>query len=247
MKDKKDKLTRQAYIDQQLSVEEVIVFEDGLSRTDKIEIEADKQFEQALLAKLAENAECPDELWDDIRSRIAFQSSSWFTLFRLKALHMQFVAVAAVFFAVIIAAALVLIPLRNDPQEIPSVLFSDDLAEFSRPASILGNFENIRNSLLENGFTIDFSKPSNGGVHKIKPLGLRYVNINGKNIAQLYFSCCARPVTVFIGQKGVDQISDHLQVENSFETLFEAHREMDNHHLFIIGPHPPTDILDLFS
>ena len=247
MKVKKDELTRQAYIDEQLSVEEIIAFEQGLSRTGKIEIEKEKQFEQALVAKLADDVECPEELWNGIRARIALQSNSWFTILHFKMLRIKFFAAAALFMAIIAAAALVIIPIRYDQLEKPSVLFSDNLTEFSRPAMLVGNYENVRNSLLKNGFTLDFNKPPNESIHKIELLGLRYLTIDRKNVAQLYFSCCARPVTVFIERKGVNWIHNDLQVENSYKTLFKANHELDNHHIFILGPHPPSDILGLFS
>ena len=246
MKDKKSDFIRQAYMDEQLSIEEVIAFENGLSRDDKVEIEKEKQFENALVAALAEDADCSDEAWDDVKARLMLQSNSWFRLLRFKGFRTRFFAMAAAIVVFLTVAALIFRPSANVQQNELSVLLSEDLEEFSQPASVQGNFDRIRASLFENGFHVNLNKPQNKNGHKVEVLGVRYIAINNEDIAQLYFSCCLKPVTVFVSRKGSKQPSDHLQVKNSFKTLYKATSETDDHQLFIMGAHPPNDFIDLF-
>ena len=248
MKDKTNELTRQAYSDEQLSVEEVISFEQSLSRTDKIEIEKEKQFENSLVAMLAENTECPDAVWKELKTRIGLQSNSPPQgRLRVDGLRREILTIAALLIAMMIATALIVVPIRNHSKNEFPVLFSDDLPTFSQSATLQGDYDRVSRSLLENGFSINFDKPHSGGAHKVELLGVRYLTINKENVAQLYFSCCRKPATVLVSRKGSKPVNKYLRVENSFKTMYSVSKELRKHHLFLMGIHPPNDILDLFS
>ena len=276
MKDKSRKLNRQAYMDEQLSVEEVIEFEKGLNRGDKVEIEDEKKFEDTLISFLAKDAECPDELWNEVKARVALHSNSWLSIVRYKFFKTRFFKIAAVFIALITLGMIVTLstkipltslvlenrnfqetnfnqlkevneqPIRLATNKIP-VKFSDNLSEFSRPKIIEGDFGEIRTNLINHGFDIGLNQPKPDGKHTIELLGLRYITIDDEEIAQLYFSCCTKPVTVLLSRNSHGDADNFLQVENSFRTLYNARSKVGDHQIFILGPHPPTHILDLFT
>ncbi|HAR67944.1 MAG TPA: hypothetical protein DCR55_17315, partial [Lentisphaeria bacterium] len=64
-------LLRQAYMDGELSVEEIIRFESERSEEEFRALQAEQAFESVLIEKLEADCACPDELWQDIQNRIA--------------------------------------------------------------------------------------------------------------------------------------------------------------------------------
>ena len=247
MNDKKKELIRQAYMDEQLSVEEVIDFEGELCRSEKVEIEKDKQFERSLFSFLANDAECPDAVWQEVRDRIEIQSTSWFTGIRQKIFNLRLAAAVALLIFLIAAFVIRVGPTSNVTQAKHPVLFSGNLHEFSKPATLRGDPESIRQSLFDNGFYVSFGQPEKSADHSVEFLGMRYITMNNETVAQLYFSCCLRPVTVLISRNKQDFAEHYLQIENSFKTMFNASKKTDNYRIFIMGPHPPRHILDLFT
>lgn len=245
--DKTEELIRQAYMDDQLSVEEVIDFEGKLCRSDKIAIAKDKHFEDSLKLFLARESECPDSVWNEVKIRIVLQSNSWFNRVRFKIVSFRFAAAAGLVIALIGTIATRTGPVLNTTQDKFPIEFSDSLPHFSQPATIRGNHETIRDNLFDNGFHINFEKPKENSHHSIELLGLRYIRVNDETVAQIYFSCCLRPVTVLLSRNPRLLPENNIQIENSFKTMFHVSKETESYRIFIVGPHPPTYILDLFT
>ncbi len=246
MSDDNHILLRQAYMDNQLSLSEITDFEESLDPNAGREIEQDKQFEAALVANLGD-VRCPDALWDEICTHLSTQSNrrGWF----LVVLRAHWRQVAACIAVIAGCAGMWMIRSVGDSRDAPpiSLAFSTDLHEFSRDAEIPGDYDKVRGSLIANNLHVKLSPPVPGGHHAIRLLGVRFHVVDGSAVAQLYFSCCGEPISAFVCDRRTDVLGDRIGLPKGGGKLYSVTHEIDNYRIYVAGPHPPADILDLFS
>ena len=247
MKIENDNLMRQAYQDGQLSVEQVIEYEQQLSSEDKVEIAEEQRFEAAITERLKKDTQCPDMLWQDLKSRLDSKSTKVFQLSNMRWDFLRPVMIAAVACLALIGGGSYFVRLFDFGEEKIAIQFNDDLSEFAQATEIPGDYEKIRSSLTQNGFHIHLNRPDPDADHHVELLGVRYHNIDGEKLAQVYLSCCKRPMAVFLAEKNTKVLPSRLQIMNKEKKMYSIQDEIDNFRLFIVGPHPPDDVLDLFS
>ena len=237
-------MMRQAYIDNQLSVEETIRLEGELSAADRAELEAEANFQRCLSSQLALGDDCPQQLWHDIQRRMFEKSND-----RQPSLSptgiipwTRLLAMAACIGFICVVALLVNLPVAGE-SNIP--IFSDETVAFDVP----GDYPKVVNALTANGFLINIDRPVPGQHHTIDLNGMRFHKIDGRTVAELSFSCCGMPVEVLVEAK--DGAPSALGKWTSAEltgTWFSAHREIDNkYRMIVISPHLPDQVLRLFS
>ncbi len=242
----KDELRIQAYLDNQLPVEEVIKIEERLTVADKVRLENEREFEAALVAKFMEDADCPETLWDEtklgLRSRIDLNSRRKFR----KLLSSRWLAAAAI---VVVAAAFLsfVSPESNNDTPAVEILFTQEFNDIRKFLEVPGDLKKVHQSLAANELPIAIKAPDVNGKHDIQLLGMRYHETAGQKIAQLYFSCCGKPLMVFLSKDSVNSIADYVHIVYDSETMYSVNNVIDNYRVLIIGPHSPADVLGLFS
>lgn len=240
-----DLLIRQAYIDEQLPVEEVIAFEAKLSREDKAALEAERRFETALADRLKAAAPCPDELWARVKGQI--QSPAPQTLPPARRFWPRFAKPLAWAAIVVLNLGLAAALLNRVAGRTPELelAFNDDLQAFAETADIPGDIEKMYACLAASRLHVALAPPS-PQQHPITPLGMRLQELGGEQVAQLFFSCCNRPMAVFVGRKEAFDLRN-IPTRGLPGNVFVATREIDNYRIIVVGPHAPGEILDLFS
>ena len=253
MSTKTQTLRRQAYVDDQLSVDEVVAFQEELSAADKKLLEQEREFERAFADRL-QNEDvpgCPDALWGDLKSRVLRGETEIEAdepvaeapkPMRLTWLW-QVVAVAAM----IVLAATLLNRVDNvGSGDLIVLKQSNDLKEFAALADVSGDVSVIREALNDSGFAgVDLMAPDEEAHHKIEFFGMRTEMINGKKAARLYIACCGRPTTAIITFD-----SEGLQFDESTinGTAYKASKLLGNgSRVTLISPHPVKEVLDLFG
>lgn len=217
-------LTRQAYMDGELSVEEVIAFEASCSDAERREIAAEQAFERVFVERVSQDS-CPDALWMDVRSRITRESRGrgW----RLWPM---------------LAAALLALGGAIWMQAQPKDLHDCCIGEH-----VPGDFAKVRSSLTQKGFHINLSEPDPDGHHPIKLQGLSYYKVNGELVAELKFSCCHKDVKVYVSSLSPERMASLLQPKDSEGRVYSIHERIDSYEVHAFGQHLPDDVLNLFS
>jgi hypothetical protein len=229
-------LTRQAYMDGELSVEEVIAFEGSSSDAERRAVAAEHAFEKAFVERVSQDT-CPDAVWDDLRARIARESrgrSGW----RLWPM---------------LAAALLTIGgvtwLYGQMKPVESLVadLSTDLESFSAGVDVPGDLEKVRSSLTANGFHIKLDAPDPTAHHAVTLLGVAYYDVDGVRVAALKFSCCNQPVSVFVSSMPSEHLAKLLQTKAKASRIYNVHERIDSFEVHAVSKHPPDDVLNLFS
>jgi hypothetical protein len=231
-------LTRQAYMDGELSVEEVIAFEASCNDAERREVAAEQAFERAFVERVSQDT-CPDALWDDLRSRIARESRGPTLGWRL--------------WPILAAAALLTISglawMQSKKEVAPSLVadLSKDLHEYCAGVAVPGDFEKVRSSLTANGFHIKLSAPDPEAHHAVSLLGVSYHDVEGSRVAELKFSCCQQPVSVFVSDMPAERLAELLQAKDNENRVYNVHEKIDTYQVHAVSTHLPDDVLNLFS
>ncbi len=251
MKIEDNKLMKQAYLDNQLPIEQIIDFEQNLSSEGRADIAREQQFETAFAKKIMDDIQCPDEFWENLKSRIQIQptvsSENVQIIDRTIRLWPTIAAAAAVILIAALSVSLFINANISGTTEKVSVSFMEDLNEFAQSSEIPGDYEKARSSLTQHGFHLKFKQPNPEIHHQVELLGVRFHKVNGNDIAQIYLSCCKRPMSVFLTDKSAGNLSNHVQINSQPGKMFSVSNVIDKYHLYIVGPHPTSDVLDLFS
>jgi hypothetical protein len=237
-------MMRQAYIDNQLSVEETIRLEGELSATDRAELEAEANFQRCLSSQLALGDNCPQQLWHDIQQRMFEESNDRQPILSPTGIipWTRLLAMAACIGFIYVVALLVNLPVAGKSN---ISIFPDETVAFDVP----GDSQKVVNTLTANGFFFNLDRPVPGQHHTIDLNGMRFHKIDGRTVTELSFSCCGMPVEVVVEAKnGAPSVLGKWTSAELPGTWFSAHREIDNkYRMIVIGPHLPDQVLRLFS
>ena len=200
-------LRRQAFIDGQLSVEEVIAFQEDQSAEEKALLDQEIAFEKAFAKTVgaSEGPSCPDALWEDLQNRILRedthettpQESAPATPAPRRFWGLQALMAAAA----IIIAATVVNRYANDRTSdvVVASMLDNNLDKFVANAEIKGDVTVIRKALAETAFAdVDLLSPDPDAHHNVEFLGMSHETVNGKPAVRLYVSCCNRPASIIL-------------------------------------------------
>lgn len=218
-------LRRQAYMDGELPVDEIIRFEAECTDPERAEMEAERAFESALVEQLQPEAECPDQLWIDLQQRMRTRK-------RRPSIMIRFGLAAAACLAIALAI------LQHHSISVP--LEQPQTADLAVP----GSWEKVRSSLTANDFHVSLSPPEAEDHHPISLVGLRYHDVGGDQIAEVRFTCCGHPVSVFLSHSQEIDLVGSLKLP---EKTYRFSQPLDGYQLLAVGRHAPSEILNLFS
>jgi hypothetical protein len=234
-------LTRQAYMDGELSVEEIIAFETNCSALERREIAAEQGFEKAFVERVSQDR-CPVALWNDVRARIARES-------RGASLGWRRVWPMLAAAALLTIGGTLWLQGKSSKNTAPSLVeaLSGDLHHYCEGVAVPGDIEKVRSSLTENGFHIKLSNPDPETNHTITLLGVSYHDVEGGRVAELKFSCCEQPVSVFVSNMPAERLAELLQTNDKAHRVYNVHERIDAYEVHAVSKHLPEDVLNLFS
>ncbi len=248
METKERRLTRQAYLDNQLPVEDVIAFEESLKGEERLQVERERAFEEALSQRLREEAPCPVAVWEHLQERMNGKRGRqpWAVPF---ANGWKGLAIAAGI-ALLAAGFFVWNPLGSvdSTEQLKSGALPVSVGQCGGLAEIPGDYVKVVSALTANRIFLNM-KPcdeiSEG--HPIKLLGMRMLNQGDKAVAQVFFECCGQPISVFITPLSNPWAASELPMKDVKGDWFVRQRELDQYRIIGVGTHDPSEVLALFS
>jgi hypothetical protein len=244
MKKQTHDMMRQAYIDNQLSVEEAIRFEGELSPSEQRELQNETQFQKTLARHLAAGDDCPDEVWQKIRRQLRNEDNAVPPVRQLSPWSKLLAAAATI----AIVATIALQFTRNQPHEVAQLPAFVPSEEIDTVVEVPGDYRKVGSALAANGFIVNLREPSKGQHHPIDLLGGRFLHVGDKTVAQIFFSCCQQPVQVLVEINSAQLVLDNWNSDDLSDTWYAAHRVIDRkYRVLAVSPHQPDQVLDLFS
>lgn len=237
-------LTRQAYIDQELSVDQTVALKEALSDEELAELEAESQFESELASRLGADVPCPDEVWHGIRRRLQAEQRSpatWQWVGSVRTVMRLAAAVA------IVAIGLALWTANRSTTDHGVAALPESPAALARLMEIHGDYDKISAALAGHGFYVKVSAPDPEQYHPVELLGLRFQQHNGQEVAEIAFACCGKPVVVYISSKQSGEWAIGSMPRELPERWFMGGREVDTYKIMAVSPHGTEEVLDLFS
>ena len=239
-------LTRQAWVDDQLPLDEVIRLEESLTADERRSLERERAFEKALGEAMRQGPGCPDSLWERVRGELRQSPPETLPVVpfwrRWQRPALAWAAAAAV------AAVLGVVFWPKSPPQLPPFMttqFSANPAIFAADAEVPGNLDKMRASLDSEGIHLAL-QPIPNGHHAITPLGLHMTEYHGEKVAVLYFSCCGQPMMALVSKSGSLDAA-HLPLQQLPPGTQLAMREIDGYRVMVFGPHDTAELMALLG
>ncbi len=196
---------------------------------DRDKAKAEEKFEMAIAKKLNEGSGCPDILWKNLQEKMKTQSASSSSSDESsKKSHLLYLPKSRWISALSMAAAIwfclfVLVPWwENYP-----------LAQKEKKTYQV---------MQTKGIEVEFEKMPSHEHHRIVFLEMKAATESGWT--ELKFSCCNRPVSVFVGKKDLEF---HPQEEQSDKgEPLRVSKNIGEYTLISEGHHTPAEVLDFF-
>lgn len=249
--EKEKNLMRQAYLDEELPVEDVIRFEEVLSEEEHRRIVAEQNLESLIVQKVSQCEPCPDELWQRIKTQIdqkaaQKQQEELPPLRQINSSRYGFLRAAVIF--LVVAFSVVVLQRTTTETSVINVTFPTDLSSFVKNAHVQGGKDEIHKVLEQNGFDINLDSMdalSQLTKHKIESLGISKIDIEGKPAMKILFSCCNQPVVVFVLKKE-HELPHTVKISGSDSKYYQISKRTDKYNVTAISPHNPENLLALF-
>ena len=233
-------LKRQAYLDDQLSVDELIEYETDLADDELKTLQKERQFNDELSKKLKEAPACPSDLWQKLETQMKMdsemnspKSSPVEQTKEPKAFTFDWkmMALAALLLinAVVIYSAFIK---KSAPESltaenilVPKAAFLEqDLQTFASHGDSVSDFNDLIEQLKARNPSLKINIPPEGQHHKINPLAIKKVSISGNEITQLHFECCSKPILVLIVPKDYDfkvprNLKVHIKIVGNYKVI----------------------------
>lgn len=215
-----------AYMDGELSLEMAEKVEKEWSQKQLDHFLKEKEFESCLREKLSESCDCPDELWESVRSKLGNSR-------KRKNLPLM-ITVAS------LAAALIFIfniPVDNVLKSQETV---SELAEISKTGN---SIDDVNKFLRQRGVKLRLLNIPEHQLHTQDLVGANIENIDGEDIPVVYFDCCGSAVKIYLLPKdsSLDQRIQGHDIEVKAQTT------VDNYRLVLVSRHGGINILDSFT
>lgn len=250
MKPQDRPLVRQAYLDDQLPIEEVIALESTLSPREKAALEREAAFHSALAARLRADEPCPDALWERVRRELpapapAPAASRTWTLWPGRRARPWLAAAAAALVVFAGLAAILAGPRLHAHNELDLGL-DRDAAALIAAADIRGDYRQVGAGLAAQGLQVNLAQPPPEASGKIQLLGMRTVHTRAGTFAQVHFTCCGQTMCALIGSKEALDMS-RIPCRCLSGECQMGTKEVGGYRILVVGRHAPAELLKLFS
>ncbi|MCH2175790.1 MAG: hypothetical protein MK193_08680 [Lentisphaeria bacterium] len=255
----------QAYVDEQLSVDQVINLEKRLSKEEIAELEREREYENHISNFINDSGpDCPDDLWAKLKDQMISEieqnedvpvpsigsKQKDIPVVHTPKLNLHDFRVWAIAAMFIINCAFIVafLQYRNTKNDQPQnlIVFNEDMDQFASPAEFKGNFTDVKQYLHNVGLPVNLRTPSPNMHHKIKALGARVVKVQEQRYGEVYMSCCDKPMLVLIGRKDQQFPNEHIDFSNLSFYHIDS-KVIGDLRVWVAGPHKPDGIISLFD
>lgn len=246
---KNREMMRQAYLDGELSVSEVSEFEATLDEAERERLAAEVHLENGLAERLAQDAKCPDDVWERTKALVAEQHAPARPA-RLRRWYWGAATLAAASVAFFVANNA---PTPAAPSAI--VMAAESVEDLAATAECDASREVVQAYLHDHDVELkigEIEKVAKGSMMKhygIEILGARSEELpSGKRVVEILFGCCEYPVKVLMAEKGSDaaiEIGEAAGAQNKNHVL--TTRTVDGYIAALVGRHQAHGLLDIFG
>lgn len=247
---KNREMMRQAYLDGELSVSEASEFEATLDEAERERLAAEVHFENGLAERLAQDAKCPDDVWERTKALVAEQHAPA----RPARLRRWYWGAAALATAASITFFVAMY--TPTPPAAPAVVMAaESVDDLAATAECDASREAVQAYLHKHGIELEIGKIENvakGPMRRhydIEILGARSEKLpSGKPVVEILFGCCKEPVKVLMAEKGSDaaiEIGEAAGAQNKNHVL--TTRTVDGYIAAVVGRHQAHGLLDIFD
>ena len=248
-------LMRQAYLDGELSASEASEFEATLNPADRERLAAEVHFENGLAERLAQDAKCPDDVWERTKALLADQHAPARPT-RLRRWYWGAATLAAA--ASIVFFVAVFSPSPFSPSAI--VMAAESVNDLAATAESSSGYKATQAFIREHEINLRLMEGEVDGmvtkalmagrVHgRIRILGARIEKLpSGKPVVAILFGCCRRPVKVLMAEKGsaaAFEIGEATAARNKNHILDT--RTVDGYITAVVSKHRAPGLLDIFE
>lgn len=251
MKVKKEHMW-QAYIDGELSATEMSAFEESLSASERRLLSGDVQFDRALSDRLAEDTQCPDDVWARTKALLEASASEHEDATPEKVV--PFTPSRYRNIAMIVAAAMVtlmvswVLPSITGNSLAPVILAEESVDELAARSEVDPTREDIQRYMQNNNYKIVLVPVNTMRIVKVHS-GVRLLGAsrskNGK-VAELFFECCHQPVKIILAERNTSEARAIGQAMGEDNDL-QAVRGVGNYVAGVVSKHPSYGLLDIFA
>ena len=254
---------RQAYIDGALSASEISTFESKLTPVEKDRLALEIQFEFALADALGAGGNCPDDVWQRTRQKLAQRRPSQARRWNGRR------TTAAILTTGALAAAAIAVFVINQPTEEPETpgdsaqiasapidpapaitLGATTLEELAALSTIAPGEESAEAFLKENGVNLDVAPLTSLSIarvhHHLEVLGARKDMIGNSPVFELLIACCGYPEKVVVAEQGTPA-ADEIGRAAGGQGQVQATRTIGKYIAAVVGDHQAHGLLDMFS
>jgi hypothetical protein len=247
---------RQAYLDGELSAIESSEFEATLDAAESEQLAAEVRFENGLAERLAQDAKCPEDVWERTKALLAEQHvparpvsfSRWYWG------AATFAAAASIVFFVTVFPQSPLSPSAV-------VMAAESVDELAASAESESGPKATQAYLRKQGIELklrdaDFKGEMVGNTFKpslihgdIHILGARMERLpSGKPVVEILFGCCRKPVKVLMAEKGSNAAFEigEAAAARTMNHILDT-RSVDGYITAVVGIHKAHGLLDIFE
>jgi len=248
-------MMRQAYLDGELSASEASEFEATLSTVEREQLASEMRFENGLAERLAQDATCPDDVWERTKALLADQHAPAPPT-RLRRWYWGAGALAAA--ASIVFFVTVFAPSPFSPSAF--VMAAESVRDLADTDESSSGHKGTQAFLQENGIYLKLKEEEGGGMvgnttrpsrmyGGIRILGARIEKLpSGKPVVEILIACCRLPVKVLMAEKGSDvafEIGEATAARKKNNILDT--RTVDGYIAAVVSKHRSHGLLDIFE
>lgn len=235
---------RMAYMDGELPASDRTAFEQALTPEQTRLIAIDKALQGGLVGCLTRIDQCPDALWDRVKSEIGRPNRPVRTR--------RFVPLSAIAACLVLGLGLLYIDHAASKPIEYQVTFPASVQQFADSASIKGDQEIIEETLHAQGFAVsigDIATCNHQHQHYVTLLGVNMLEIGKKEYpcAHLRFSCCGQPVSTFVVKESRRITPDSFKVPEPSGTVHQTAHHANGYLIVTMSPHPTVAVASLFD
>jgi len=243
----------QAHLDGELSASEAADFEASLTDAQREQLVIDMRVERVLTEHLSRDADCPDEVWERTKARVAQLDKAkvrevagrrhwyWGTATTLA---------AAAAFAFVIS---LLAPTGGSPDSSSLIFAASTVEELVATSESQAGSDSVEHYIREKGIKLYLEDDSfleklkiGGGHHQLRIIGARQEMHNGVPVTEVLIDCCGRPVKILLVSLDSD-VAGEISLATTQEGHIQATRVIGNYLAALVCRHESYGLLDLLS
>lgn len=247
----------QAYLDGELSVTEMAEFEQSLTPEDQNRLTAEKRFESGLAERLAEDAACPDDVWERTKAILAqAQALENDTVTRFPAGSIRrrswMWGAATLTAAACVAFILTIFSPSGTSDTSPVVILAaETVDELAKQSETDHDAESVHQFINEHGYDLDLNREDSLGMaavhYGIEVVGAREETIKGDPVVEMLFGCCEYPVKVIMAKRDSSAARYIGQAAGAGSDIQATRIINDKYIAAVVGKHPAHGLLDIFA